>query len=61
MANKNKGETVRDANPHDLRDHFEFAHAIAVAMGNNCPIAEWHFLEDVPGNVKKAMMDEVLV
>ncbi|KAB2604434.1 hypothetical protein D8674_042112 [Pyrus ussuriensis x Pyrus communis] len=39
MADKKKGETVRDANPHDLRDHFEFAHAIVVAMGNNCPTA----------------------
>ena len=61
MADKNKDESVRDANPHDLREHFEFAHAIAVAMGNNCPTAEWRSWEDVPGNVKKAVMDELLV
>ncbi|KAB2626088.1 hypothetical protein D8674_017748 [Pyrus ussuriensis x Pyrus communis] len=61
MADKNKGETVRDTNPHDLRDHFEFTHAIAVAIGNNCPTAEWCSWEDVPRNVNKAMMDEVLV
>ncbi|KAM2391115.1 hypothetical protein ACFX1X_034766 [Malus domestica] len=60
MADKNKGETVRDANPHDLRDHFEFVHAITVAMGNNCLTAEWRSWEDVPGNVKKTVMDEVL-
>ncbi|KAB2628920.1 hypothetical protein D8674_033715 [Pyrus ussuriensis x Pyrus communis] len=61
MADKNKGETIRDANPHDLRDHFEFAHAIAVAIGSNCPTAEWRSWEDVPENVKKTMMDEVLM
>ncbi|TQE02565.1 hypothetical protein C1H46_011799 [Malus baccata] len=60
MADKNKGETVRDANPHDLRDHFEFVHAIAVAMGNNCLNAKWRSWEDVPENVKKAVMEEVL-
>ncbi|KAB2608016.1 hypothetical protein D8674_011184 [Pyrus ussuriensis x Pyrus communis] len=61
MADKNKDENVRDANPHDLREHFEFAHAIAIAIGNNCPIAGWRFWEDVPGNVKKAVMDELLL
>ena len=61
MADKNKDENVCDANPHDLREHFEFAHAIAVAMGNNCPTAEWGSWENVPRNVKKAMMDELLV
>ncbi|XP_050138872.1 uncharacterized protein LOC126615156 [Malus sylvestris] len=60
MADKNKDESVRDANLHDLRDHFEFVHAIVVAMGNNCPTAEWRSWEDVPENVKKAVMDEVL-
>ncbi|KAB2632242.1 hypothetical protein D8674_028489 [Pyrus ussuriensis x Pyrus communis] len=49
MVDKNKGESVRDANPHDLKDHFEFAHAIA---------RSW---EDVPRNVKKAVMDQVLM
>ncbi|KAB2596980.1 hypothetical protein D8674_032430 [Pyrus ussuriensis x Pyrus communis] len=61
MVDKNKGESVRDANPHDLRDHFEFALAIVVAMGNNCPTAEWRSWEDVPRNVNKAVMDEVLM
>ncbi|TQE07912.1 hypothetical protein C1H46_006445 [Malus baccata] len=60
MADKNKGKTVRDAKPRDLRDHFEFAHAIAVAMGNNCPTAEWRSWKDVPRNLKKDVMDEVL-
>ncbi|KAB2635958.1 hypothetical protein D8674_026492 [Pyrus ussuriensis x Pyrus communis] len=60
MADKNKDKSVRDANPHDLREHFEFAHAIAVAMGNNCPIVEWRSWEDVPGNVKRIVMDKLL-
>ena len=61
MADKNKDESVPDTNPHDLRDHFEFAHAITVAMGNNCSTVEWCSWEDVPENVKKVVMDEVLV
>ncbi|TQD71434.1 hypothetical protein C1H46_043031 [Malus baccata] len=60
MADKNKDENVRDANPHDLREHFEFAHAIVVAMGNNCPTTEWHSWKDIAGNVKKVVMDELL-
>ena len=44
-----------------MREHFEFAHAIAGAMGNNCPTSEWRSREDVSGNVKKAVMDELLV
>ncbi|KAB2616934.1 hypothetical protein D8674_012803 [Pyrus ussuriensis x Pyrus communis] len=60
MTDKNKDESVHDANPHDLRQHFEFAHAIAVAMGNNCPTAEWRSWKDVPGIVKKVVMDELL-
>nr|CBL94158.1 hypothetical protein [Malus domestica] len=60
MTDKNKGETVHDANPHYLRDHFEFAHAIVVAMGNNCPTVEWCSWDDVLGNVKKDVMDEVI-
>ncbi|KAB2617982.1 hypothetical protein D8674_013851 [Pyrus ussuriensis x Pyrus communis] len=54
MADKNKDESLRDANPHDLREHFEFMHVIAVAMRNNCPTAEWRSWEYVPGNGKKA-------
>ncbi|KAB2597901.1 hypothetical protein D8674_000821 [Pyrus ussuriensis x Pyrus communis] len=55
MVDKNNDKSVRDANPHDLREHFEFAHAIAVAMGNNWPTSEWRSWKDVLGNVKKAM------
>ncbi|KAB2617446.1 hypothetical protein D8674_013315 [Pyrus ussuriensis x Pyrus communis] len=61
MADKNKGESVRNANPHDLKNHFEFVYAIVVAIGNNCPTGEWRSWEDVLGNVKKAMIDEVLM
>ncbi|KAB2627284.1 hypothetical protein D8674_020902 [Pyrus ussuriensis x Pyrus communis] len=28
MDDKNKDESVRDTNLHDLREHFEFAHVI---------------------------------
>ncbi|KAB2628958.1 hypothetical protein D8674_033753 [Pyrus ussuriensis x Pyrus communis] len=61
MTDENKDESVSDANPHDLREQFEFAHAIAVAMRNNCPTAEWRSWEDVPKNVKKVVMDDLLV
>ncbi|TQE12182.1 hypothetical protein C1H46_002252 [Malus baccata] len=60
MVDKNNDESVRDANPHDLKKHFEFAHVIAVAMGNNCPIAKWRSWKDVLKNVKKTVMDELL-
>ncbi|KAB2606291.1 hypothetical protein D8674_006008 [Pyrus ussuriensis x Pyrus communis] len=29
-------------------------------MGNNCPTAEWHSWKNVPENVKKVVMDELL-
>ncbi|KAB2631483.1 serine hydroxymethyltransferase 7-like [Pyrus ussuriensis x Pyrus communis] len=61
MVDINKDESVHDANPHDLREHFEFTHAIVVAMGSNCPTAEWRSWEDMPGNVKKVVMDGLLV
>ena len=61
MTDKNNDKSVRDTNLHDFREHFEFAHVIVVAMGNNYPTAEWRSWEDVPGNVKKAVMDELLV
>ncbi|KAB2608896.1 hypothetical protein D8674_012064 [Pyrus ussuriensis x Pyrus communis] len=55
MADKNKDESVCDANPH-------IAHVIAVAMGNNnCPTTEWRSWKDVPRNVKKFTMDELLL
>ncbi|KAB2630963.1 hypothetical protein D8674_008482 [Pyrus ussuriensis x Pyrus communis] len=60
MEDKNNNKSVRDTNLHELREHFEFVHEIVVAMGNNCPIVEWHSWKDVPGNVKKVVMDELL-
>ncbi|XP_050135163.1 uncharacterized protein LOC126611022 [Malus sylvestris] len=60
MEDKNKDHSVTDIDSNDLRQHFQFAHAIAVAMGNNCPTAEWHSWKDVPKNAKKAVMEELL-
>ncbi|TQD75873.1 hypothetical protein C1H46_038592 [Malus baccata] len=40
--------------------HFQFAHAIVVAMGNNCPTAEWRSWKGVLEIAKKAVMDELL-
>ncbi|KAB2622497.1 hypothetical protein D8674_024679 [Pyrus ussuriensis x Pyrus communis] len=40
--------------PYDMRQYVEFAHAIGVAMQNNCPTAKWHSWKYVPENVKKA-------
>ncbi|KAB2606188.1 hypothetical protein D8674_005905 [Pyrus ussuriensis x Pyrus communis] len=61
MEDKNKDQSVTDVNPNDLRQHFQFAHAIAVAMGNNCSTAEWRSWKDVPENAKKAVMEELLL
>ncbi|TQD81888.1 hypothetical protein C1H46_032539 [Malus baccata] len=33
MEDKNKDHRMIDADPNDLRQHFQFAHAIVVAMG----------------------------
>ncbi|KAB2603030.1 hypothetical protein D8674_004035 [Pyrus ussuriensis x Pyrus communis] len=60
MENINKDDNVTDANPNDLMHHFQFAHLIVVAIGNNCHTAKWHSWKDVPENVKKAVMDELL-
>ncbi|XP_050133390.1 uncharacterized protein LOC126609587 [Malus sylvestris] len=60
MEDKNKDQSVPAANPNDLRQHFEFTHAIVVAMGNNCPTVEWRSWKYVSENVKKAVMDELL-
>ncbi|KAM1634263.1 hypothetical protein ACFX1S_012629 [Malus domestica] len=60
MEDKNKDDNVTDADPNNLMHHFHFAHAIVVAMGNNCPIAEWRSWKDVPENAKKAVMDALL-
>ena len=60
MKDKNKDQSV-PANPNDLRQHVEFVHAIDISMGNNCPTAEWRSWKNVPENVKKAVMDELLV
>ncbi|KAB2608328.1 hypothetical protein D8674_011496 [Pyrus ussuriensis x Pyrus communis] len=61
MEDKNRDQSVPVANSNDLRQHFKFAHAIVVAIGDNCPTAEWCSWKDVPQNVKKAMMDELLL
>ena len=61
MADKNNNESVRKADAHDMREHFAFACAIAAAMRNNCPTAEWRSWKYVPGNVNKLVMDELLV
>ncbi|KAB2613202.1 hypothetical protein D8674_035518 [Pyrus ussuriensis x Pyrus communis] len=53
MEDKNKDQSVPAINPNDLRQHFEFAHAIDVAMRNNCHTTEWRSWKDVPKNVKK--------
>ncbi|KAB2620790.1 hypothetical protein D8674_039548 [Pyrus ussuriensis x Pyrus communis] len=60
MKDKNKDQSV-PANLYDLRSHLEFAHAVGVAMWNNCPTAEWRSWKYVPENVKKVVMDELLV
>ncbi|KAM2256066.1 hypothetical protein TB2_046320 [Malus domestica] len=60
MKDKNKDQSVPTANSNDPRQLFEFTHAIAVAMGNNYPTAEWRSWTNVPKNVKKAVMDELL-
>ncbi|CAN6560709.1 unnamed protein product [Malus baccata var. baccata] len=47
-------------NPYDLRQLVEFAHAIVVAMGNNCSTAEWRSRKYVHDCIKKVVMDELL-
>ncbi|XP_050102116.1 uncharacterized protein LOC126582147 [Malus sylvestris] len=60
MEDKNKDDNVTDADLNDLMQHFQFTHAIAVAMGNNCLTTEWRSWKDVLENAKKAVMDELL-
>ncbi|TQE14286.1 hypothetical protein C1H46_000205 [Malus baccata] len=60
MEDKNKDDKATDADPNDLMQHFQFEHAIAIAMGNNCPTTEWRFWKDVSENAKKAVVDELL-
>ncbi|XP_050102459.1 uncharacterized protein LOC126582362 [Malus sylvestris] len=60
MEDKNKEHSMIDADLNDLRQHFQFAHTIAVAIGNNCPTAEWRYWKDVPENAKKAVENELL-
>ncbi|TQD75894.1 hypothetical protein C1H46_038575 [Malus baccata] len=59
MEDKNKDQNL-PTDSDDLRNHVEFTHAIAVTMGNNCPTIEWRSWKDVPENVKKMVMDELL-
>ncbi|KAB2625837.1 serine hydroxymethyltransferase 7-like [Pyrus ussuriensis x Pyrus communis] len=60
MDDKNRDQRML-ANLYDMRQHVEFAHAIGVAMQNNCPIVEWRSWKYVPENLKKAVMDQLLV
>ncbi|KAB2619903.1 hypothetical protein D8674_037469 [Pyrus ussuriensis x Pyrus communis] len=60
VFDKNKDQSLHATNLNDPRQLFQFAHAIAIAMGNNCPTAEYRSWKNVPENVKKAMMDELL-
>ncbi|XP_050112135.1 uncharacterized protein LOC126590687 [Malus sylvestris] len=60
MENRKKDDNVTDADPNNVMHHFQFAHAIAIAMGSKCPTTEWHSWKDVPENAKKAVMDELL-
>ncbi|XP_050122223.1 uncharacterized protein LOC126599815 [Malus sylvestris] len=60
MEDKKKDHTVAEVDLNDLRQHFWFVYAIAVAMGNNCPTAEWHSWKDVLENEKKVVKDELL-
>ncbi|KAB2617237.1 hypothetical protein D8674_013106 [Pyrus ussuriensis x Pyrus communis] len=47
MEDKNKDQSMTDADPNDLRQHFQFAHAIAIAI--------------VPEELKKSMLRELSV
>ncbi|CAN6678060.1 unnamed protein product [Malus baccata var. baccata] len=49
-----KWEQSMPPEPYDMRQNVEFAHAIGVAMRNNCPTTEWHSWKNVPQNLKKA-------
>ncbi|KAB2614791.1 hypothetical protein D8674_021379 [Pyrus ussuriensis x Pyrus communis] len=51
MEDKNKDHSMPAVDPNDLRQHFEFAHAIGVAMRNNCPT--------VPEELKNSMLREL--
>ncbi|KAB2617400.1 hypothetical protein D8674_013269 [Pyrus ussuriensis x Pyrus communis] len=59
MDDKIRDQSV-PANLYDLGQYVEFAHAIGVAMHNNCPTTEWCSWKYVPVDVKKAAMDELL-
>ncbi|CAN6677891.1 unnamed protein product [Malus baccata var. baccata] len=48
------------SNPYDMRQHVEFAHAIGVAMRNNCHVAKWCSWKYMLENVKKVVMDQLL-
>ena len=60
MDDKNRDYSV-PVNLYDMRQHVEFAHVIGVAMWNNYPIVEKRSWKYVPNNVKKAVMDQLLV
>ncbi|KAB2595258.1 hypothetical protein D8674_030708 [Pyrus ussuriensis x Pyrus communis] len=60
MNDKNKDQSVPAANPYDLGQQFQFTYTIVVAMVKNCPTTKWRSWKDVPENMKKAVMDELL-
>ncbi|KAB2635112.1 hypothetical protein D8674_025646 [Pyrus ussuriensis x Pyrus communis] len=47
--------------PHDMTKYVEFGHVIGVAMRNNCHFAEWRSWKYVPVDVRKVVMDQLLV
>ncbi|KAB2612605.1 hypothetical protein D8674_034921 [Pyrus ussuriensis x Pyrus communis] len=47
--------------PYDMTQYVEFAHAIGVAMWNNCPTAKWCCWKYVPNDVKNAVKDQLLL
>ncbi|KAB2597197.1 hypothetical protein D8674_000117 [Pyrus ussuriensis x Pyrus communis] len=44
-----------------MKQYVEFAHSICLAMQNNCPTIEWRFWKFVREDMKKAVMDQLLV
>ncbi|KAB2602928.1 hypothetical protein D8674_003933 [Pyrus ussuriensis x Pyrus communis] len=60
MEDKNQEQSM-PSEPYDMRQYVEFEQTISVAMWNNCPTVEWCSWKYVLKNVKKAVMDLLLV
>ncbi|KAB2601786.1 hypothetical protein D8674_002791 [Pyrus ussuriensis x Pyrus communis] len=56
MEDKNQDQSV-PSGPYDMRQYVEFAHAICVAIHNNCPTTNWRSWKYVLENVKNVVMD----